>query len=168
LVRIKWPYFFIHSLNTTFGSAIFEPVAKELAKSNFEVIETQVNVGNEISEKAQITINEIINNLTSAKNEVDKENEIERIRDVANKCKINIKKFTNIDLLLKNKNEYFLFDVKTAKPNFGAFKEFKQTLLEWVAVILLRESNAKVSSLIAIPYNPYYPEPLHSRYSLQC
>jgi type II restriction enzyme len=157
---------FIQSLNTTFGTTIFEPVAKELAKNNFEIAETQINLTDKISEKAQIVINEIINDLTSAKNEANKKNEIEKIRIVANNGKINNKKFTKIDLFLKNNDEYFLFDIKTAKQNFGGFKEYKQTLLEWVAAILTEEPQAKINSFIAIPYNPYYPQP-YTRWTMK-
>ena len=59
---------------------------------------------------------------------------------------------------------YFLFDIKTAKPNAGGFQEFKRTLLEWVAVVLANKPNAKVNTFIAIPYNPYEPEP-YSRWT---
>ena len=31
--------------------------------------------------------------------------------------------------------------------------------MEWVAAILASNPNAKVNTLIAIPYNPYEPEP---------
>ena len=48
--------------------------------------------------------------------------------------------------------------IKTAKPNAGGFKEFKRTLLEWVAVFLANNPKAKINTLIAIPYNPYEPE----------
>jgi len=51
-----------------------------------------------------------------------------------------------------------LFDIKTAKPNAGGFKEFKRTLLEWIAATLAVNPECKVHSLIAIPYNPYAPE----------
>ena len=33
-------------------------------------------------------------------------------------------------------NHHHLFDIKTAKPNKGGFKEYKRTLLEWVACVL--------------------------------
>jgi type II restriction enzyme len=68
-------------------------------------------------------------------------------------------KTTKVDLFLKNEDEFFLFDIKTAKPNMGAFREFKQTLLEWTAIILANNPNAKVNTLIAIPYNPYGSQP---------
>lgn len=36
-------------------------------------------------------------------------------------------------------DELFLIDIKTAKLNRGALKEFKRTLLEWVACVLAEE-----------------------------
>ena len=52
-----------------------------------------------------------------------------------------------------------MFDLKTAKPNIGEFKNYKRTLLEWVAIYLWKEPSANINSYIAIPYNPYEPEP---------
>lgn len=46
---------------------------------------------------------------------------------------------------------------KTAKPNVGGFKEFKRTLLEWVATVFAENPKTKVNTIIAIPYNPYEP-----------
>ena len=62
--------------------------------------------------------------------------------------------------------EFFLFDIKTAKPNAGGFREFKRTLLEWVAVTLADKPEAKVNTFIAIPYNPYEPEP-YNRWTMR-
>ena len=69
-------------------------------------------------------------------------------------------KTVKVDLFLQSHNgEIYLFDLKTAKPNISNFKDFKQTLLLWAGIALTTEPNAKVHSLIAIPYNPYEPEP---------
>jgi type II restriction enzyme len=78
---------FIHSLNTTFGTSIFEPVAKTLASLNFAVAKKQY-VCNPISEQAQTEIQHIINELTTGNNP-NKLNETERIRRVCNKGKRN-------------------------------------------------------------------------------
>jgi len=122
---------FIHSLNTNFGTSIFEPVAKELANNGFKKVETQAEAGTKISEFAQIEIQKIMDSLITAKVAPDKINEIERIRKVCQKGKIINIKPTRVDVLLENKNgELFLFNIKTAKPNVGGFKEFKRTLLE--------------------------------------
>lgn len=156
---------FIHSLNTTFGTSIFEPVAELLAKENFSVAEKQFIVGNEISEEAQREIQCIINELTIT-GTPNKINEIERIRKVCRKGKIYKLKTVKVDLFIKDKKgNIYLFDIKTVKPNISNFKDYKRTLLEWIAIYLLKHPNANIQSYIAIPYNPYEPKP-YERWTL--
>ena len=159
-------YSFIHSLNTNFGTTMFEPVALELSKNRFSFADKQQIAGDKITSEAQKEIQKIMNELTTAQSEPDKLKEIERIRKVSQKGEVIKVKPTKVDLLFKNNNEYFLFDIKTAKPNAGSFKEFKRTLLEWVAVILYKDKNAIVNSIIAIPYNPYHPDP-YNRWTMR-
>ncbi|OUD12889.1 TdeIII family type II restriction endonuclease [Thioflexithrix psekupsensis] len=159
---------FIHSLNTTFGSSIFEPVTVALsqANSNFKQTHQQFVVGNKISELAQREIQHIINELSTGKNP-NKEDEIARIRKVCQQGNMQKLKTVKVDLYLETKNnEIHLFDLKTAKPNQSNFKDFKRTLLEWIAIILAERPNVTVHSYVAIPYNPYYPEP-YQRWTLK-
>lgn len=150
---------FIQSLNTTFGISIYEPLAKELAKTKFISVETQCYLGQTITEEAQNQIQEILNDLSMGK-EVDKLAETEKIRKVAQKGKINKIKLVKADLFLVSKTgEIYLFDLKTAKPNITEFKSYKRTLLEWLAIYFYQNPKAKVNTLIAIPYNPYEPKP---------
>jgi hypothetical protein len=44
---------FIHSLNTNFGTSVFEPVALVLARSRFKSARSHVKVGEYITEEAQ-------------------------------------------------------------------------------------------------------------------
>lgn len=157
---------FIHSLNTTFGTSIFEPVAETLASLNFQFAQKQYVVGNTISEQAQSEIQRIMNDLTIGKNP-NKVEEIERIRKVCDKGTINKLKTIKVDLFVQNADgTVHLFDLKTAKPNISNFKDFKRTLLEWVAIFLAKKPNAKVNSYIGIPYNPYEPKP-YERWTLK-
>ena len=157
---------FIHFLNTTFGTSIFEPVAEALASINFIEAKKQYILGTDISEKAQREIQHIINELTTGKNP-NKMVEIEKIRNTATSGKINKLKTVKVDLFLKDKNgNVHLFDIKTAKPNISNFKDFKRTLLEWIAIYLAENPNANVNSYIAIPYNPYEPKP-YERWTLK-
>ena len=152
---------FIQSLNTTFGASLFEPVAIALAKTNKKFIfaERQYKPGNIITEKAQKEIQSIINSLSLGELP-DKHSEIERIRLVCKDGNITETKTVNVDLCLKtNDGELFMFDLKTAKPNKSNFKDFKRTLLEWIALELYNNSKIKINSLIAIPYNPFAPAP---------
>ena len=57
---------FIHSLNTNFGTSIFEPVAKELASANFQSALSQQIAGTQISSEAFLVIENIMTGLTVA------------------------------------------------------------------------------------------------------
>ncbi len=157
---------FIHSLNTTFGTSIFEPVAETLAGLNFSAAQKQFVVGDTISEQAQLEIQHIMNDLTIG-NSPNKIDEIERIRKVCTKGTMNKIKTIKVDLFVKsNDGGIHLFDLKTAKPNISNFKDFKRTLLEWIAIYLAKHPNADVHSYVAIPYNPYEPKP-YERWTLK-
>ena len=161
---------FIHSLNTTFGISIYEPVAKTLANlnPNFRFAEKQYTVGDFISEKAQNEIQSIINGLASEIESVpNKAREIERIRAVCKDGKMNKLKTVKVDLFINDKEgKIHLFDLKTVKPNISSFKDFKRTLLEWAAIYLAENPDADINSYIAIPYNPYEPKP-YERWTLK-
>lgn len=160
-------YSFIHSLNTSFGTSIFEPVAVALASNKFRKAQSQHILGTSISELAQIAIQQIINNLTVGGSSPDKQTEIKTIKKVCRQGTMNKLRTVKVDLFLEsNDGEIFLFDLKTAKPNISNFKDFKRTLLEWVAIALADNPEARVNSLIAIPYNPYEPKP-YERWTLR-
>ncbi|MEO1927245.1 MAG: TdeIII family type II restriction endonuclease [Nautiliaceae bacterium] len=158
-------YQFIHSLNTNFGTTIFEPVAIELAKNNFDKVDRQLKIETEISEETLKEIDIIIDELNIASKKPNKSEEIERIKKklfIGEKRKV---KLTRVDLYCQRDNKAYLFDIKTAKPNKGSFLEFKRTLLKWAAAILTINPNLDVYTIIAIPYNPYYPKP-YSRWTM--
>ena len=125
-------YSFIHSLNTNFGTTIFEPVAVSIASNIFKVAKAQIKSGNLISEKSQDEIQKMINNLSATHEKTDKQKESEIIRKVCQSGKMRTIKPTRVDVYLEDdKGSIYLIDIKTAKPNRGGFKEFKRTLLEW-------------------------------------
>lgn len=158
---------FIQSLNTTFGTSIYEPIAVALAKTRFSKAESQHNPGNQISEEAQITIQNIMNDLSVAAKEVNKREEVERIRLVCQQGRMNRLKTRKADLYVEDRDgSIFLFDLKTVKPNEANFGDFKKTLLEWCAIKLAQNPQAIVHSLLALPYNPYEPKP-YQRWTLK-
>ena len=153
-------YSFIQSLNTTFGVSIFEPVAETVARQNFVKASRQYIVGDKISEVAQQEVQNIMDDLSVSSSSPNKPLELERIRKVATKGKFKNVKVVKADLFLEDKTgAFYLFDLKTAKPNISNFKDFKRTLLEWSAIAMLENQFANINTLIAIPYNPYEPKP---------
>ncbi|GAB7140881.1 TdeIII family type II restriction endonuclease [Deferribacterales bacterium RsTz2092] len=160
-------YSFIHSLATNFGTTIFEPVAKSLASLCFASAESQQIAGKQISSEAQRVIQNIMDKLSTASTQPNKPAEIQAIRDVCQNGKMIAVKPTRVDIkLIGRDGTIYLIDIKTAKPNVGEFKGFKRTLLEWVAATLATNPEANVETLIAIPYNPYEPEP-YSRWTMR-
>lgn len=158
---------FIHSLNTNFGTTIFEPVAKAISINNFQTALSQGIAGTHISSEAFLVIEEIMTGLTTAIISPNKVQEIEAIRAVCRTGEMRTVKLTKVDIkLIANNGDVVLFDLKTAKPNAGGFKEFKRTLLEWTAATLAENPSANVQTLIAIPYNPYEPKP-YARWTIR-
>ena len=158
---------FIHSLNTNFGTSIFEPVAKALATANFQSASSQQVAGTQISSDAHNLIQNIMDGLATANTSPNKPDEISAIRRVCQSGEMRTVKLTKVDVkVVGHDGAIFLFDIKTAKPNAGGFKEFKRTLLEWVAATLATNPIANVQTLIAIPYNPYEPEP-YNRWTMR-
>jgi hypothetical protein len=158
---------FVHSLNTNFGTSIFEPVAKALAATNFQSALSQQIAGTQISSEAFLVIENIMTGLTTAETNPDKTVETEAIRAVCQSGEMRTVKPTKIDIkLIAHDETIYLFDLKTAKPNAGGFKEFKRTLLEWVAATLATNPEANIKTLIAIPYNPYEPGP-YNRWTMR-
>jgi type II restriction enzyme len=149
---------FIQSLNTTFGTSIFEPVAVALAKTKFAKVASQYIVGDTIFSDCQQKITEIINNLTFS----PKPDKIKELASLQKYLSGSISKLkpAKVDLFVETKSgEQYLFDLKTAKPNKGDFQKFKQTLLEWAGIAYTQNRGSKIHTLIAIPYNPYEPQP---------
>jgi hypothetical protein len=158
---------FIHSLNTNFGTSIFEPVALALASSSFASATSQQTAGTQISSEAQRVIQNIMDSLATASSSPNKPDEINIIRAVCRQGEMINVKPTKVDIkLVAHDGTIHLFDIKTAKPNAGGFKEFKRTLLEWVAATFANNPTANVQSLIAIPYNPYDPQP-YNRWTMR-
>lgn len=158
---------FIHSLNTNFGTSIFEPVAVALASLNFTIAESHQTAGTHISSDAHKLIQNIMDKLTTAESSPNKPDEISAIRAVCQTGEMKTVKPTKVDIkLIGYDDTIYLIDIKTAKPNIGGFKEFKRTLLEWIAATLADNPGSDVQSLIAIPYNPYEPQP-YNRWTMR-
>ncbi len=159
-------YSFIQSLITTFGTSIFEPVAIALAQNRFKNAVSQFVVGKSIFEGYQQIIQQIMNGLTTG-SDPNKRKETDLILKATSKGKINLVKTVKADLYLESHNgDVYLIDLKTTKPNISNFKDFKRTLLEWIGIFLTNNPQTNIHSLIAIPYNPYAPQP-YERWTLK-
>ncbi len=153
-------YTFIQSLNTTFGTSIYEPVAKAIAEDRFDRVELRAKPPNLMSVEVMNKIGDIVRQLRAAEISPARNEHNSQLRSAQSAgietAPVNL---TKIDVLLQRDNTLYLVDIKTAKPNKSNFENFKQQLLEWMGAFLEYDSNLDVYPLIAIPYNPYVPNP---------
>ncbi len=159
---------FIQSINTTLGTSVFEQVAAIVARPNFRrVVNQYKEFNNTISENAQSVIQRILDDLRAARTTPHKNNEIAEILQVSQTGRLRYIQRPTIDLFLESEDgtEYY-FDLKTAKPNRDDIIGFKRKLLEWVAIRGSVKPDVKIFTGLAIPYNPYEPQP-YDRWTFQ-
>ena len=162
-------YTFVQSLNTTFGTSIYEPVAAAIAKHRFAHVSLQYDLFNEISQSVVDEVMTIMGELASDGRRLpDKHGETERIRSVLRDPGSPTHQRTpKVDLRVQSESgEAYLFDITTVKPNINSFRGYKQTLLMWVGKEMVRNPSLNVHTAIALPYNPYHPRP-YERWTMQ-
>ncbi len=157
---------FIHSMNTTFGMSIWEQVAVVLAKGSNSHAERQYKLLGEVDPRTEKVINEIHYKLRKGEIVANKKEEVERIRRKVKKGQPKADPDSIVDLFVKINETENYFDITSAKPNMKEFVALKLKLLRWTALRLSQDKNAKVFTRLAIPYNPYHPEP-YERWTLK-
>lgn len=159
---------FVHSLNTNFGSAIFEPVAATIARNRFDEVETQYRLDDEINTGAQSEISAIVGELTAADMDPNAISERARVEDAMRATDtFSSVRDVKCDLrLIDSDATVYLIDLKTVKPNRSSIVEYKRQILSWFAKETLRSPNVEVRTAIALPYNPYHPQP-YRRWTLK-
>ncbi len=152
-------YSFIHSLATTLGMSVYEKISEIVALAHYDEVKTGYDVEGEITNEENSIISQILQEIKNGTRKANKEQEINEILKCKNNGGRKIK--VRADLFLKKGNDEYYIEIKTAKPNIDVFVKSKQKLLEWIA---LRKK--EVNTILAIPYNPYHPEP-YSRFTMQ-
>ena len=153
-------YSFIQSLNTTFGTSIYEPVAEVVAQENFERVDLQVKPPEVMSIRTLNKIDAIVRELEIGNISPDRDEHYAELRSTLYDDSETVPvKLTKIDVLLKRRDTLYLIDIKTVKPNKGDFEKYKRTLLEWMGAYLAEDAKLEIYPIIAIPYNPYAPKP---------
>ncbi len=160
-------YTFIQSLNTTFGTSIYEPVAREIARQRFDSVELQAVPPKTMTVGMRRKVDEIIRRLEAADANPSRIEHNKDLRSALGAEPEAVKvRLSKIDVLLQRDNALYLVDIKTAKPNLSGFQKYKRTLLEWMGAYLEVNPSLEVFPLVAIPYNPYAPKP-YNRWTLR-
>jgi type II restriction enzyme len=159
---------FIHSINTMLGTSIFEKVDELILSHKTKEVKGQYSgLNGYISEKAVICIDSILRDLKSTRRNPCKSKETEEILNVAKEGNLGNKIKKRVDIFAKmNDDTEYYFELKSAKPNINEFTGIKKQLLDWIAIRGSISQPVKIKTILAIPYNPYEPEP-YQRWTLQ-
>jgi len=152
---------FIHSINTMLGTSIFEKIGELILSHKAKEVKGQYRgLDGYISEKAVICIDTIMRDLKSTRRTPCKSKETEEVLAVAKEGNLGrkIKKRVDIYAKMDDDTEYY-FELKFAKPNINEFTGIKKQLLDWIAIKGSISQPVKIKTILAIPYNPYEPEP---------
>jgi len=148
-------YSFIQSVATSLGMSVYEQIAQVLLIAR-GIPQTDVRLkyklGGQISSGQRAVIAQIVSDLSNGR-VMDRSEQVNRVLKACDQGTQHIPKPAVVDLFYKDSGKEFYIDIKTVKPNIGDFKEYKRRLLEWIA-----RRNGVANTLIAMPYNPYYPE----------
>lgn len=157
---------FVQSINTTFGMSIWEQVAVALAEGSGIHAQRHIKLLGEIDSKTEKLINTFHYQLRKGEISTDKQNEVNKIRNEIQRGEAKSDPDSTVDLLIKIKNMESYFDITSAKPNMKEFVALKLKLLRWTALRLSQDKKADVFTRLAIPYNPYHPQP-YDRWTLK-
>lgn len=154
---------FIQSLNTSLGISVWEQIAVIIVKNHGGHAEKQYRLKGSINENVNTFIRNYLNDLYQNQSRPNKYYEISEIRKLAGPG--NIKYQNNVvDLFVKLRNREEYIDITSVKPNKKEFQAMKEKLLYWTAMRLSSDQDVDVMTRLAMPYNPYEPEP-YSRWT---
>jgi hypothetical protein len=158
---------FIHSVNTTLGASIFEKVGQLIARPLFKETQDRYDLEGFISSEAVLKIDSIMRELRSGSRKPNKVVETKEVLTVAQRGKLGRKLKKRVDLfIIGHDGIERYFEIKAAKPNINEFTGIKKQLLDWIAMRGSINSTIKIKTFVAIPYNPYEPQP-YERWTLQ-
>ncbi|MEJ5304440.1 MAG: TdeIII family type II restriction endonuclease [Ignavibacteria bacterium] len=157
---------FIQSMNTTFGISIWEQVSVIIARDAGFEAERQYKLKGEVDRDTEKLIQKIVFDLRKGKLSPNKEREINLIRNKIKRGEEREDPDSTVDLFVIIGSQENYFDITSAKPNMKEFQILKTKLLRWTALRLSQNRRAKAFTRLAIPYNPYHPEP-YERWTLK-
>jgi hypothetical protein len=157
---------FMQSMNTTFGISIWEQIAVILSKGAGAYAEKQHKLLGEIDSKTEKLIGDMHYKLRKGEIIANKLDEVKQIRNTIKTGEEKNDIDSVVDLFIKIKAQENYFDITSAKPNMKEFVALKLKLMRWIALRLSQDQKAEVITRLAIPYNPYHPEP-YERWTLK-
>lgn len=151
----------VQSIFTTFGMSVFEEIARLVAQTHFDEVVPQFKLRKTLTKQASDVVSDLIDDLRNKRSKPNATLEFNKLRNSTFSLRDSLERDTvKVDLLLRRQQEVFLIDIKTVKPNKSNILDYKRQILEWTAQGYAQfGTKCDIKSAIAMPYNPYHPEP---------
>lgn len=151
----------VQSIFTTFGMSVFEEVACIVARTHFDEVVSQFKLSKTLTKQASDVVSNLLDDLRNKRSKPNRTSECDKLRNSTFSLRDSLEWDTvKVDILLRRGREVFLIDVKTVKPNKSGILDYKRQILEWTAQGYAQfGTKCDIKSVIAMPYNPYHPEP---------
>lgn len=170
-------YSFTHSVSTTLGMSAYEQIGQMIASANPEIalVEHQYELSGCIDSSTIIAIDSIVHDLRVQERTPNQLTESREIFDSTKSSETGNVRSQKVDLFVTTVDDKeFYFDLKTAKPNRSSSEADKRRMLTWLALRMSHDSIYRledqsvtnVTAAIAMPYNPYAPDP-YDRWTLR-
>jgi len=125
----------------------------KLAKENSDIAERQWHSNIGVSKDRKKKIEEIVTGIGNKK-DPDIDSEADEILSLRNDNLEDVEAGQIVDVYIKRGDEEYYIDIKTVGPNKSGFLDHKRLTLTWIA-----RADKKIHPIIALPYNPFFPEP---------
>lgn len=153
----------VGGLETSLGSTLWEPLAKELATSNgFEVIDADLKAPMIMPASLQNVLSNILEDRKGQQPSYNGESSHEAIKDACQRfIDSPITEFTKaptgygVDIWLRRDGQNYFFDTKTVQPNVGTLARCMEQVLNWYAYFYARYPKESAEGRIVFPYNPH-------------
>jgi hypothetical protein len=153
----------IGGLETSLGTTLWEPIAKELALSNGFTVLNEKEFASPASMPKDVSA--IISKWIQKRNKpganltldgyIDELREHSLAAGYSDLEKGTLVSGEGIDVLLEKNGVEYAFDIKTVQINAKNGKSFSNTLMLWYASKIIYDPEADFKAAIAFPFNPY-------------
>lgn len=152
----------VGGLETSLGTTLWEPLAKNLAHQNgFTVHEEQLLAPVNIPSGLNSTLHSIIDDRKTGGGlytAISSHKEIRRVCQTFLKREITAfepaPKGRGVDIWLEKEGVHYFFDIKTVQPNLSALIGCMEQVLYWYAYFYARYPSKQAFARIVFPYNP--------------
>lgn len=145
----------MQSIYTSFGMSIYEQMGIILAKNAGYTADGQFLMRGSIDDDTKLLIGRICDAPICT---YTKAQEVDMIRESIQPGVAETSPDSTVDVRFIDYNgTEICIDITTVKPNKKETRTIRRKLLEWTAMRLSQDPEAKIETYIGIPYNPYYP-----------